>query len=119
MVKTNARYVNEIGETLANNFYYFSDTTEEANGWQILPDVLLEQIFSLLTLKEKHIASQVCRHWFRIFYSPKVWSLFVLNDTTLTKRKYNYYLGYQRILDHYRTQVCQTSLICAQHSGAQ
>ena len=79
--------------------------TEASNGWQTLPDVVLEQIFNLLSIKEKHISSQVCSNWFRIFYSSRVWSLFVLDDMTLTKRKYNYYLGYQRILDHYRTQV--------------
>ncbi|XP_054162350.1 uncharacterized protein LOC128960302 [Oppia nitens] len=74
-------------------------------GWQSLPDVLLEDIFGLLSIKEKHIASQVCKHWFHIFYSSKVWAIFVLNDETLTKRKYNYYLGYERTLDHYRTQI--------------
>jgi F-box protein 39 len=73
--------------------------------WQTLPDVLLEEIFSLLSIRERYIASQVCRNWNRIFHSSQVWSTFILNDMTLTKRKYNYYLGYQRVLDHYRTQV--------------
>ena len=81
---------------------------EHVFGWQTLPDVLLEDIFALLSLRDRYNASQVCRHWFQIFYSSKVWSKFTLNDITLTKRKYNYYLGYQRILDHYRTQVCKS-----------
>lgn len=83
-----------------------SDTKQKSiNMWQTLPDVLLEEIFALLSIKERHNASQVCRNWYRIFLSPQVWSTFILDDLALTKRKYNYYLGYQRILDHYRTQI--------------
>lgn len=41
-----------------------------------------------------------------MFYSPQVWSLFVLDDRTMTRRKFNYYMGYQHILDHYRTHIC-------------
>ncbi|RWS09348.1 uncharacterized protein B4U79_08315 [Dinothrombium tinctorium] len=73
--------------------------------WEYLPDVLLEQVFQLLTMKERHIASQVCSNWFRIFNSHRVWSTIVCEDHTLSRRKYNYYLGYQLQLDHYRMHM--------------
>ncbi|XP_067135359.1 F-box/LRR-repeat protein 3 [Centruroides vittatus] len=74
--------------------------------WEYLPDILLEDIFSYLSISQRHTASQVCPNWFRIFSSPNVWRTFVLDDRTLTRRKFNYYLGYQYILDHQRTQIC-------------
>ncbi|XP_013785911.1 uncharacterized protein LOC106469936 [Limulus polyphemus] len=74
--------------------------------WESLPDVLLEDIFSRVSISDRYSASQVCRNWYRIFYSPRVWHVFVLSDRILTRRKYNYYTGYQHILDHHRTQIC-------------
>lgn len=73
--------------------------------WHALPVDILERILAKLSIKERHVASQVCFHWFESFYSPRVWSSFTLTDTTFTKRKYNYYMGYQRMIDPYKTQV--------------
>ncbi|KAG8194053.1 hypothetical protein JTE90_003003 [Oedothorax gibbosus] len=74
--------------------------------WDVLPDILLEDIYSRLSIKERYYASQVCRNWNRIFYSKIVWETFILNDRTLTRRKFNYYMGDQYVLDHHRTQLC-------------
>ncbi|XP_035209865.1 uncharacterized protein LOC118184320 isoform X2 [Stegodyphus dumicola] len=74
--------------------------------WSTLPDIILEDIFSRLTIKERYYASQVCRNWNRIFYSRRVWDTFILEDRTLTRRKFNYYMGDQYVLDHHRTQLC-------------
>lgn len=37
---------------------------------------------------------------------PQVWSNFVIDDQTLTRAKFNYYSGWQYVLDHFRTQNC-------------
>ncbi|GIX88125.1 f-box domain-containing protein [Caerostris extrusa] len=76
------------------------------SNWNILPDILLEDIFSRLTIRERYYASQVCRNWNRLFYSKRIWETFILGDKTLTRRKFNYYMGDQYVLDHHRTQLC-------------
>lgn len=63
--------------------------------WNNLPNLLLENIFSYLNAKEKHNASITCKSWFTIFSLPYSWHTFVFDDTTLTRRKFNYYSGWQ------------------------
>lgn len=63
--------------------------------WSELPDLLLEKIFSYLSIREKYYCSLVCKSWHRAFYLPYVWSRFVLEDTTLTRGRFNYYSGWQ------------------------
>ena len=75
------------------------------SSWKSLPPELLCSIYGLLSMRDRHSASQVCRHWFQCFYIPSVWTHFILDDLALTKRKFNYYLGYQRMLDPFKTQV--------------
>lgn len=82
------------------------DENETYSMWNVLPDLLLEDIFQRLSIKERYSASQVCRNWNRIFYSRRVWNTFILHDRTLTRRKFNYYMGDQYVLDHHRTQLC-------------
>ncbi|XP_066253438.1 uncharacterized protein [Euwallacea similis] len=79
---------------------------EDYSQWNNLPDLLLEQIFAYLSIKERYYASCVCSNWNRIFYLPYVWREFVLEDQTLTRSKFNYYLGWQYVLDHLRTSLC-------------
>ncbi|XP_054721234.1 uncharacterized protein LOC129231004 isoform X2 [Uloborus diversus] len=81
-------------------------STEPRFRWDALPDLVLEDIFSRLSIRERYYASQVCRNWNRIFYSKRVWETFILHDRTLTRRKFNYYMGDQYVLDHYRMQLC-------------
>lgn len=78
--------------------------------WCNLPDLLLENIFSHLTLRDRYYASLVCRHWYEAFYMPDVWSNFLIDDQTLTRAKFNYYSGWQYCLDHFRTQNCLTRI---------
>ncbi|XP_063227639.1 uncharacterized protein LOC134533865 [Bacillus rossius redtenbacheri] len=82
------------------------DDDGEYSRWSLLPDLVLEQILSHLTMREKYAASLVCRSWSRAFRLPRVWHTFVYEDSTLTRRKYNYYYGWQSFLDHMRTQNC-------------
>lgn len=67
----------------------------EVNYWSYLPDLILEKIFAHLTIRERFYASMVCRNWYRGFHLPYVWSTFTLEDSTLTRRKFNYYYGWQ------------------------
>ena len=73
--------------------------------WNYMPIDILEEIFQLLSIKERHLASQVCPHWFECFYSPTIWTTLIVTDKSFTKRKFNYYLGYQRMIDSFKTQV--------------
>ncbi|RZC42746.1 uncharacterized protein BDFB_000327 [Asbolus verrucosus] len=79
---------------------------KQYSRWSDLPDLLLEEIFSYLSIREKYYASLVCKSWYRAFYLPYVWSQFVLEDNTLTRGRFNYYSGWQYVLDHLRTQTC-------------
>ncbi|XP_012257967.2 uncharacterized protein LOC105687145 isoform X2 [Athalia rosae] len=74
--------------------------------WNNLPDILLEEIFSYLTIRERYYASLVCKSWNNAFKFQRVWSTFILQDTTLTRGKFNYYSGWEYILDHMRTSMC-------------
>ena len=73
--------------------------------WANIPDIFLEKIFLLLSFRDRHSVSQVCWNWYRVFNSSYLWSTIIVHDKTLTRRKYNYYLGYQHQLDHYRVQL--------------
>ncbi|XP_005111999.1 filaggrin [Aplysia californica] len=79
---------------------------EEFDTWAELPVILLEDVFTLLTPKERHQASQVCRQWYDLFYSPRVWETFILLERTLTKKRFNLYKGYQQELCPGKTQLC-------------
>ncbi|XP_043283520.1 uncharacterized protein [Venturia canescens] len=74
--------------------------------WDQTPDILLEEIFSYLTMRERYNASLVCKSWYRAFHLQRVWDKFILEDTTLTRGKFNYYSGWQYVLDHMRTSAC-------------
>jgi len=65
------------------------------SDWNLLPDLVLEKIFSLLCVWDRYEASQACWTWYRGFKLPLVWKTFVLRDKTLTRRKYNYHSGWQ------------------------
>ncbi|XP_070196393.1 uncharacterized protein [Littorina saxatilis] len=82
------------------------------DGWKELPVILLEDILVLLNPKQRHYASQVCRPWYEIFYSPRVWETFVLLERTLTRRRFNLYKGYQRELCPRKTQLCFMRVGC-------
>ncbi|GFO36642.1 hypothetical protein PoB_006314700 [Plakobranchus ocellatus] len=83
-----------------------SDNEDVLSSWSNLPMILLEDVLTLLTPKERHLASQVCRQWYDLFYSPRVWETFILLERTLTKKRFNFYKGYQRELCPGKTQLC-------------
>ncbi|XP_014475367.1 PREDICTED: uncharacterized protein LOC106744832 isoform X1 [Dinoponera quadriceps] len=83
-----------------------TDEDKTYSSWDQTPDILLEEIFSYLTIRERYYASLVCRSWYRAFKLRNVWSTFTLEDTTLTRGKFNYYSGWQYVLDHMRTSTC-------------
>lgn len=70
--------------------------------------MLLEEIFAYLSINERYCASMTCKNWHRAFYLKRVWSNFLVQDDTLCRRKFNYYSGWNHVLDHIRTQNCLT-----------
>ncbi|KAK8395051.1 hypothetical protein O3P69_006066 [Scylla paramamosain] len=102
----------DIGAKVVDPHQNFDEEVVDPNhvysNWHLLPDLLLERIFQFLTLSERHTASQVCYNWSRAFDFPRVWYTFELYDTLLTKRKFNYCAGWQKLLDHIRASVFLT-----------
>ncbi|RUS85133.1 hypothetical protein EGW08_007097 [Elysia chlorotica] len=82
------------------------EAEDQLSSWANLPMILMEDVLTLLTPKERHLASQVCRQWYDLFYSPRVWETFILLERTLTKKRFNLYKGYQRELCPGKTQIC-------------
>ena len=67
--------------------------------------------FSLsLSLSIALSALQTSSGWYRAFYLPHVWSNFLVEDATLGRMRYNYYSGWQPVLDHARLQSCLLSV---------
>lgn len=73
-------------------------------GWEALPSILLEDIFSFLTITQRYYCSQVCRTWYETFHSPVIWYTFTFDGTIFTRKKFNLFRGYERILNPYRVQ---------------
>lgn len=73
----------------------FGDDGADDTTWSYLPDLLLERIYTYLTIQERYHASLVCRSWYEAFHLPNVWRTFVFDDKTLTRRLFNYYSGWQ------------------------
>lgn len=67
----------------------------EESSWSLLPDLLIENIYSYLTIQERYYSSLVCQAWYRGFDLPNSWRIFVFDDKTLTRRLFNYYSGWQ------------------------
>ena len=57
------------------------------------------------------MSPQVCSQWYDLFYSPRVWETFVLLESSLTRRRFNLYKGYQRELCPNKTQVLSTRVV--------
>ena len=74
-------------------------------GWDELPTILLEDIFSLLSIDQRYTCSQVCRLWYETFHSPVVWYTFTFNGVLFTRKKFNLYHGYERTLNTYRVSL--------------
>ncbi|CAG9808064.1 unnamed protein product [Chironomus riparius] len=88
----------------------FKRENEEDVQWANLPDLLLEQIFSYLSISERYYCTLVCKDWYRAFYLKNVWRNFVIVDDTLCRQKFNYYSGWQPVLDCMRAQTCLTRI---------
>ncbi|UJR08850.1 hypothetical protein I4U23_013105 [Adineta vaga] len=73
-------------------------------GWEDLPTILLEEIFDYLSLAHRYYCSQVCRTWYETFHSPFIWYTFTFDGLIFTRRKFNLFRGYERILNPYRVQ---------------
>lgn len=73
--------------------------------WELTPDIVLEEIFSLLTIPQRYSCSRVCRHWYEIFFSPRLWQHLTLDERSFTRRRYIPYKGYQYEINHRRLQV--------------
>ncbi|KAL3989937.1 F-box-like family protein [Acanthocheilonema viteae] len=74
----------------------------EPYGWAFLPDLLLEEIFSQLPIKNLGRCSQVCLNWYRISQQGYAWRRFQYKDKMFTRRKYTSHAGWQYMIDHWK-----------------
>ncbi|XP_058833552.1 uncharacterized protein LOC131691285 [Topomyia yanbarensis] len=84
--------------------------TNGQSQWCDLPEHIMERIFAHLSIRERYYASLTCFSWYQAFYLPNVWSNFLVEDRTLSRLKYNYYSGWQPVLDPARVQLCLLSV---------
>ncbi|GAU98965.1 hypothetical protein RvY_10033 [Ramazzottius varieornatus] len=61
--------------------------------WDELPDLVVEKIFCYLPKRSRFNAAVTCKSWLRVLNFPELWKTFVLKEKTLTRSKYNYFLG--------------------------
>ncbi|CAF0989096.1 unnamed protein product [Adineta steineri] len=73
-------------------------------GWEDLPTILLEDIFSFLSLTYRYNCSQVCRSWYETFHSPVIWYTLTFDGILFTRKRFHFYRGMERIFNPYRTQ---------------
>lgn len=71
-------------------------------SWEILPDIVIEEIFLSLTIPQRYNCSQVCRRWYEAFFSPRLWRRLLLNGRSFTHRRLTPFKGYWREIDHTR-----------------
>lgn len=74
----------------------------EPYGWAFLPDLLLEEIFSQLPIKNLGRCSQVCLNWYRVSQQDYAWRRFQYKDKMFTRRKYTSHAGWQHMIDHWK-----------------
>lgn len=99
--------VEEDGESYDEDSEYDEENESRTlEGWAAIPDIILEDIFAILTPKHRHQSSMVCSRWYNMFYSPRVWERFTLLDRSFTRKKFNLYLGYQYESDPRKIQLC-------------
>ena len=82
----------------------------EESTWAELPGILLEDIFCLLSWRDRHTCSQVCRNWYDQFGSPRLWKQLEVKDTTFTYHRHNLYQGYLREVSTHKVQTCLTTI---------
>lgn len=90
-----------------DTYYYYDRREPEQNveGWALLPDILLEDIFGYLPMKNRARSAQVCQNWNRIFVSEACWDTFVYKDYTFTRRRFTLHAGYQHAIDHWKLRL--------------
>ncbi len=48
----------------------------------------------------------MCRHWYDVFQSPRLWRKLVIGRKSFTYQRFNLYRGYQRDISHRKFQLC-------------
>ncbi|XP_064625453.1 uncharacterized protein LOC135486532 [Lineus longissimus] len=74
-------------------------------AWEDLPIIVLEEIFAMLSLRERFNASQVCKNWLDCFYSPRVWEKLEFQERSFTKKIFSVYQGLQYRFNHRKFQL--------------
>ena len=55
--------------------------------WAYIPVLVLEKVYAMLSLADRYSCSCVCRHWFDVFRSARLWRHLRIGRRTFTRRK--------------------------------
>lgn len=82
--------------------------------WSELPDLLLEEIFTYLSYKDRLSAGLVCKNWYATFLSPNIWKTFIVGEKTFSSRlSYNHYKKcYNTKVNPYKVQKWAAMIGC-------
>ena len=73
--------------------------------WAQLPDLVIEKVFSYLSITDRFHSSLVCKPWYEAFHMPYVWSTFTFEEKMLSRKKFMLYTGWQYSFDKIRGHI--------------
>ncbi|KAI0218111.1 hypothetical protein LSAT2_030163 [Lamellibrachia satsuma] len=81
---------------------------DDETSWADLPTVLLEDIYSMLTMRQRYNCSLVCRNWNDVLLAPRLWRLLDVGQEMFRVRRVNrfHHSGYEYRLSRYRVKMC-------------
>ena len=74
--------------------------------WENLPEILLEDVFQLLSNKDRFRASRVCKRWNDVFYSPRLWHNVSIHQNMFLHTKMHPLHGCIKEISKYQVQNC-------------
>ncbi|KAK2192320.1 hypothetical protein NP493_34g05035 [Ridgeia piscesae] len=85
-----------------------SKDDDEEVTWADLPSVLLEDVYAMLTMRQRFNCSLVCRNWNDVLLAPRLWRTLDVRQETFRVRRVNRFHsgGFENRLSRYRVKMC-------------
>ncbi len=72
------------------------------DGWAGLPDIILSEIFSFVSMRNLARCRRVCQNWLRVTLIDRCWETFVYRDFMFTRKRFTLHSGYEHAIDHWK-----------------
>ncbi len=59
----------------------------------------------MLSMRYRYYCSMVCKTWYGVFFSPRVWRTLRIEENSFTYKRFHLYKGYERQISHRRVQM--------------